>query len=72
MRIAVLGAGRVGRTMAAELAKKYDVTAFDKDENCLALLQPDSTKVSVQQAELSDYSGYPEMLQSFDFVVLMC
>ena len=37
MQIAILGAGMVGRAMAADLSQKYSVTAFDVSGHDLQL-----------------------------------
>jgi 3-hydroxyacyl-CoA dehydrogenase len=39
MKIAVLGAGMVGRTIALDLAKDFDVTSFDVSAVSLAILK---------------------------------
>ena len=38
MKIAVLGAGMVGRTIAADLSTKFEVTSFDINETNLSTL----------------------------------
>ncbi len=69
MKIAILGAGMVGRTMAIDLSDKYEVTSFDLSANALAMLKERVPGVNVQQTDLQNYSGYNEMLSGFDFVV---
>lgn len=68
MKIAVLGAGMVGRTIAEDLSVSYDVTSFDRDELNLSLLKS-RAKVDTQIADLQNYIDYVEMLRSFDLVV---
>jgi lysine 6-dehydrogenase len=69
MKIAVLGAGMVGRAIAADLATQYIVTSFDVSDHSLSLLNNINSKITTVKADLGKYSGYPEMLDGFDFVV---
>ncbi len=69
MKIAILGAGMVGRTMAIDLLEKYEVTSFDLSANALAILKERAPGVETQQTDLQKYAGYKEMLSGFDFVV---
>jgi lysine 6-dehydrogenase len=39
MKIAVLGAGMVGRTIAIDLATSFDVTSFDVSKESIQLLK---------------------------------
>jgi saccharopine dehydrogenase-like NADP-dependent oxidoreductase len=68
MNIAVLGAGMVGRTIAADLSTTFEVTSFDVSESNLALLT-EKGKVNTIQTDLSDYSAYPTLLAYFNLVV---
>jgi lysine 6-dehydrogenase len=68
MKIAVLGAGMVGRTIATDLAANFDVTSFDISESNLALLKT-KAKVDCVVANLSTYENYASMLTGFDMVV---
>ena len=68
MKIAVLGAGMVGRAIATDLAKNFDVTSFDISENNLAVLKQQGN-VNTIQANLKEYSGYSALLEGFDIVV---
>jgi len=52
MKIAVLGSGMVGRTMAIDLATQHDVTSFDANEYALELLRSKAT-VKTIKADLS-------------------
>lgn len=67
MKIAVLGAGMVGRAIAIDLNKKYSVTSFDISLASLALLKEKG--IAIVQADLCNYSHYPALLNHFDFVV---
>lgn len=69
MKIAVLGAGMVGRAIAIDLANQYAVTSFDVREQSLSLLQQKSSAVTTVKADLTDYAGYPALLEGFDFAV---
>jgi lysine 6-dehydrogenase len=68
MKIAVLGAGMIGRTIAQDLSTNFKVTSFDKNEDNLTIL---ASKVAVeyQVVDLMDYDNYPAMLANFDMVV---
>ncbi|HEY6979096.1 MAG TPA: saccharopine dehydrogenase C-terminal domain-containing protein [Chitinophagaceae bacterium] len=69
MKIAVLGSGMVGRTMAIDLATQHDVTSFDANEYALELLKSKSTAVKTLKADLSSYASYKPLLEPFDLVV---
>lgn len=67
MKIAVLGAGMVGRAIAIDLNKKYAVTSFDISLVSLAILKEKG--IATVQTDLCNYSHYPALLNQFDFVV---
>lgn len=69
MKIAVLGAGMIGRAMALDLAKQYDVTTFDVNDSNLALLKEWDSNIQTKQADLGKYESYPRLLDPFDIVV---
>jgi lysine 6-dehydrogenase len=69
MQIAILGAGMVGRAMAIDLAKQYQVTSFDVSQQSLQLLHEKDSSIKTVQADLSNYAGYSLLLNSFDFVI---
>ena len=69
MKIAILGAGMVGKTMAIDLSKKYDVTSFDVSKNALATLSAKEPSIKTIVADLADYSSYEKLLAGFDFVI---
>ncbi len=69
MQIAILGAGMVGRAMAIDLAKQYQVTSFDVSQHSLQLLHEKDSSITTVQADLSNYAGYNLLLNGFDFVV---
>jgi saccharopine dehydrogenase-like NADP-dependent oxidoreductase len=69
MKIAVLGAGMVGRAMSLDLANEYDVTSFDISKDNLTELNRRNTKVKTVSADLSSYKEYKNWLVEFDLVV---
>lgn len=68
MKIAVLGAGMVGRTIATDLSKNFIVTSFDKDAHNLEILRT-ASKVQCEMADLMLYENYNELLKEFDLIV---
>ena len=68
MKIAVLGAGMVGSTIATDLSLQYQVTSFDVNENNLATLKI-KANLNTVVANLMQYENYATMLQGFDLVV---
>ena len=69
MKIAVFGAGMIGRTMALDLASSFDVTSFDLNEKNLQMLKEKNSVIKTRQANLKDYGKYSEWLAGFDIVV---
>ncbi len=69
MKIAILGAGMVGRTMALDLANAFEVTSFDVSLQNLEALQARNKAIKVVQADLQQYDQYAQWLQPFDLVV---
>ena len=69
MKIAVLGAGMVGRTMAIDLASSFDVTSFDVSDESIQLLRERNPSIKVKYADLKDYNKYAKWLEGFDIVV---
>lgn len=68
MRIAILGAGMVGRAIALDLAPQFDVTSFDLSKSNLEELQNRNPAIKIAAADLSDYNGYADWLEPFDLV----
>jgi lysine 6-dehydrogenase len=68
MKIAVLGAGMVGRTIATDLSTNFAVTSFDISEANLAILK-NNIKIKTVVADLMAYENYTTMLAEFDMVV---
>ncbi len=68
MKIAVLGAGMVGRAIAADLSKNFEVKSFDISEENLQLAKK-TAALDVQVADLADLDGYASMLADFTLAV---
>lgn len=69
MQIAILGAGMVGRAMAIDLAKKYNVTSFDISGHSLQLLSQKDNSIKTIKTNLANYHEYPTLLAGFDYVI---
>ncbi|MEO6404954.1 MAG: saccharopine dehydrogenase C-terminal domain-containing protein [Ferruginibacter sp.] len=67
MKITVLGAGMVGRAIATDLAKQYDVTVYDISNENLGLI--DTSVIIKIQSDLTQYEHYQDMLADADIVV---
>jgi 3-hydroxyacyl-CoA dehydrogenase len=63
MKIAILGAGMVGRAMAIDLAKTFDVTSFDLSEKNLQLLKQANPSIHTTVADLQAYEKYAGWLK---------
>jgi len=63
----VLGAGMVGRTMAADLSKKHEVTSVDVSIESLNRLI--DKKVKTIQFDLGDTSGIKRLVENYDIVL---
>src|SRR5688572_11866575 len=66
-KIVVLGAGMVGRTMAIDLCKDYDVTSVDVSETSLSLLQGHPVKTA--KADLGNASEIKKAIAPADLVI---
>jgi lysine 6-dehydrogenase len=66
-KIAVLGAGLVGKAMALDLAKGFDVTSFDINELALNFLREKGVSTTV--ADLADTALVCSLLQPYDLVI---
>ena len=69
MTIAVLGAGMVGQAISLDLARDYNVTAFDLSKQNLKELQKRNSTIKIAGADLSNYKSYTDLLKAFDLVV---
>lgn len=68
MKIAVLGAGMVGRTIASDLSKDFEVASFDRDENNLQILSSE-TNVRCIATDLSNHANFGVLLKKYDLIV---
>jgi saccharopine dehydrogenase-like NADP-dependent oxidoreductase len=68
-RIIVLGAGLVGKEMAKDLTKYYDVTAVDRSEAALASAFQGYPGIKQVVANLSDPASITRLVEPFDLVV---
>ena len=66
-KIIVLGAGLVGKAMAIDLSKKFDVTSVDINEQALSELN--SLGIKTQKADISNATILSALLHPFDLVV---
>ncbi|MBX2965583.1 MAG: saccharopine dehydrogenase NADP-binding domain-containing protein [Cyclobacteriaceae bacterium] len=66
-KIIVLGAGLVGKAIALDLAKTFDVTSADINDHALAALQ--SSDIKTIKADITDLHQLAELLKPFDLVV---
>ena len=69
MKVAVLGAGMVGRAIALDLASDFGVTAFDASKQNLKLLSEKNSSIQTQQADLTCFEQYQSWLSPFDLVI---
>lgn len=69
MQIAVLGAGMVGRAIAIDLAKDYDVTSFDLNPANLQELHKRNKTITTVAVNLNQYEQFGQWLAPFDLVV---
>jgi saccharopine dehydrogenase-like NADP-dependent oxidoreductase len=70
MKIAVLGAGMVGRAMALDLSGKHEVSVYDQSEHNLTLLRNRNGKIQTIQADLKDQSQFKHWLKDADLVLV--
>ena len=66
-KIIVLGAGLVGKAMAIDLAKNYDVTSADQNDEALALVKGHG--INGIKADLADPDMLKRIIAPFDLVV---
>ena len=66
-KLAVLGAGLVGKTIAIDLAKQYDVTSIDISENALQAVSKHGIKTV--RADIGKADELRPLLKPFDLVI---
>jgi len=67
-KIIILGAGMVGKTMAIDLSKKYDVTSADIDIKSLKFLA-DNYKVKTRVLNVTNHEELGIAIKEFDLVI---
>ncbi len=67
-KISVLGAGMVGKAIAIDLHKKFDVTSYDIDGKSLAFLS-ENFDIKVKKTDLSVDKNISDSVKNADFVV---
>ena len=70
MKIAVLGAGMVGRAMALDLAADHEVSVYDQSENNLSLLKSRNQQIHTFPVNLKDHQQFPAWLRHADLVLI--
>ena len=70
MKIAVLGAGMVGRAMALDLAGSHEVSVYDQSEQNLTLLKNRNGQIITIQADLKDQSQFKDWFKDEDLVLV--
>lgn len=66
-KIIVLGAGLVGKAMAIDLSKNFDVTSVDIDQQALSELN--SLGIKTQKADIANATILSSLIKPFDLVV---
>lgn len=66
-KVIVLGAGLVGKAMAIDLSKKFDVTSADFSEEALVTLKQHNIKT--QKLDFGDLKLLAQTIQPFDLVI---
>jgi len=69
MKIAVLGAGMVGRAIALDLAKNHAVSSFDISQHNLDILFASGKNIRLIKADLSRTQEYSKWLEDAELVV---
>jgi lysine 6-dehydrogenase len=68
-RIVVLGAGMVGRAIAADLSDKFDITSVDFSDENLNLLKSNYENITTIKSDFRNFGKIREIVRDFDFVV---
>ena len=68
MKISVLGAGLVGKAIAVDLYKKFDVSSFDIDESALNFLEQ-TFGIKTKVIDLSNHANIVKAVSDADIVV---
>jgi len=67
--IIVLGAGRIGKAIAIDLARNHQVAAVDYDSYALEQLTQDNLNIQCQQLDLLDTAQLAEAIKPVDLVI---
>lgn len=67
-KIAVLGAGLVGKAIAVDLAGSFDVTSIDINDQTLDALKKEKN-ITALKADLRDHAKLMDLIQPFDLVI---
>jgi len=68
-KIIVLGAGRIGKAIAIDLAQQHHVTAVDKDNAALETLQQTDNSIQTSQLDLINSKQLASAIKSADLVI---
>src|SRR5690606_23019026 len=66
-KVIVLGAGLVGKAMAVDLARNFDVTSADRSDSALAEVARHGVKTA--KLDFSDKAALRRIVEPFDLVV---
>lgn len=66
-KVIVLGAGLVGKAMAIDLSKNFDVTSVDNNQQALSELN--SLGIKTQKADITNATILSSLIKTFDLVV---
>src|SRR5687767_4377211 len=66
-KVVVLGAGLVGKAIAIDMAKNFDVTSVDINNEALLTLEPYG--IGTMKADLQDVETLSNLVQPFDLVI---
>src|SRR5688572_25249686 len=69
MKIGVLGAGMIGRTIALDLSKSFQVTSFDMSADNLATLKEKNPAINCIKTNLLEFTTYKDLFHEFDIMV---
>ncbi len=70
MKIAVLGAGMVGRAMALDLAGKHEVSVYDQNEHNLAVLKLRNNNIHIFNVNLKEQDQFKVWFKHADLVLI--
>ena len=62
MTIAILGTGMVGKAIALDLSRDYEITCFDLNKENLDEVQHKDPSINIAANDLTDYRMYGDFL----------